>query len=523
VTKRAVPVAIGLMVFAARLGQAAGGGSSGAEFLRVGMGARAAGLGESFTGLADDVTAAAWNPAGLGQLDHGEFSAMHLAWFSDISYEYLAASYPVAGKGSLAVSAAYVNMPPFDSTAAGSGAAKGTAADGVAGISWGSPISLASPEEPSLGGVYYGVTAKLIYRSLGGYTPAGGSPQTYTAMGAAVDFGLLYKTAETFTIGASCLNLGGPLTFLKDQGDALPMTVRGGLGWRAYDQGPLRVTALADVAKPVDGDGGTFASGVWGGAGVEVTGYGLVCLRGGYRLGPDGGRVVGGVGFTYRTISVDGAFVPMGDFGTTWRAGITIRLGVAERRLPAVQEAEAMALPKGRIGLKWAPVYGAAGYHVDILTPDADDYQRLTEAPTEVPEFAVAKLKAGERYRFRIVSVSPSGVEGESADVDYETPPETPPFPAAPVKVAAKVMGPGRVTLTWTEVPGATGYHVYSRPKGGKWVKFTKTPVKTPSITYSKLKGGMTEFSVAPVGPKAKLGKARGATVMVPSSDLDAF
>src|SRR5438034_445996 len=71
------------MIFVSRSALASGGGSSGAEFLRVGMGARPAALGENFTGLADDVTTAVWNPAGLGQLDHVEISGMGLSYLAD--------------------------------------------------------------------------------------------------------------------------------------------------------------------------------------------------------------------------------------------------------------------------------------------------------------------------------------------------------------------------------------------------------------------------------------------------------
>jgi hypothetical protein len=313
------------------------------------------------------------------------------------------------------------------------------------------------------------------------------------------------------------------MTFLKDEADALPLTIRAGVGWRAWDREPVRLTVLADLAKPVDPDGGKFTTATWGGAGLELTGFGFATLRGGYRMGPDGGRVVGGAGFAYRQVSIDAALVPMGNFGTTWRAGVTIKLGITERRLPAVQDAAAEGLPGGQIGLKWTPVYGAAGYHVDVLTPGAQGYRRMTKTMREAPEMKIGKLKGGERYRFRISPVAPSGVEGEPADADYETPPDAPPFPSAPVKVAAKVKGPGQVVLEWTAVPDALGYHVWSRPVGGKWAKFTKTPLKETTTAYKGLKGGPTEFMVAAVGPKAALGKSRVAHVMVPSSGMDAF
>ena len=40
----------------------------------VGSGARAFGMGGAFIAIADDATAASWNPGGLGQLERPEFS-----------------------------------------------------------------------------------------------------------------------------------------------------------------------------------------------------------------------------------------------------------------------------------------------------------------------------------------------------------------------------------------------------------------------------------------------------------------
>jgi len=503
--------------------RAAGGGSSGAEFLRVAMGARAAGLGESFTGLADDVTAAAWNPAGLGQLDGPQFSAMHLAWFADVSYEYLAACYPTGSSGMIALSGAYVNVPPFDSTAAGSGEAKGTASDGMVALSWGGSFAAFAPEEPGLAGLFYGVTAKVVYRSLGGYAPDGGSAQSYTAIAEAADIGFLYKPGGAFSLGVSVMNLGGTVTFLKDEADAMPMTARGGVGLKVLDQKDVRVVVLADVAKPVDPDGGKFTAGTWGGGGLEVTAFGIVSLRGGYRLGPDGGRAVGGAGFALGPVSVDAAVVPMGDFGTTWRAGVTLKFGIAEKRLPAVTDLAVEGLPGGKALVKWTPVYGAIGYHVDVLTPTGTEFIRVTKIPREAPEMTLAKLKGDSRYRFQVVAVSESGLEGELADAEWLTPAETAAFPAAPARVDAKIGAPGQVVLTWTQVRGSTGYNVYFRPAGGKWKKATKTPTAKLTMTLKELQGGPTEFRVEPAGPGGKKGKTRETMMMVPSAGLDSW
>ena len=70
------------------------------EFLRVGVGARALGMGAAFAGLADDGTAAYWNPAGLATLGTHEVSAMHAEQFgSVVNYDWLSYTFPVGSTG----------------------------------------------------------------------------------------------------------------------------------------------------------------------------------------------------------------------------------------------------------------------------------------------------------------------------------------------------------------------------------------------------------------------------------------
>ena len=47
-------------------------GTSSATFLRIGVGARAEGMGEAFVAVANDPSAVFWNPAGLASLQRRE-------------------------------------------------------------------------------------------------------------------------------------------------------------------------------------------------------------------------------------------------------------------------------------------------------------------------------------------------------------------------------------------------------------------------------------------------------------------
>ncbi|PIE51385.1 hypothetical protein CSA37_11695 [Candidatus Fermentibacteria bacterium] len=68
------------------------------EFLYVGAGARALGMGSAFASVANDITAAYWNPAGLVSTRERTAAFMHSERFGGlISYDYLAYSQEYAG------------------------------------------------------------------------------------------------------------------------------------------------------------------------------------------------------------------------------------------------------------------------------------------------------------------------------------------------------------------------------------------------------------------------------------------
>ncbi|MEL6672153.1 MAG: PorV/PorQ family protein [Bacteroidota bacterium] len=69
------------------------------EFLRIGIGARAFGMGNAQVATAQDVTAGYWNPAGLAnesRLLYPELSLMHASYFANVAnYNYIGFSMPV--------------------------------------------------------------------------------------------------------------------------------------------------------------------------------------------------------------------------------------------------------------------------------------------------------------------------------------------------------------------------------------------------------------------------------------------
>ncbi len=76
------------------------------EFLSIGVGARALGMGGAQVGAVRDVTAAYWNPAALTGIRHQyEFSLMHAEYFAGIAqYDYAGFSTPLGNQNQVAVS-----------------------------------------------------------------------------------------------------------------------------------------------------------------------------------------------------------------------------------------------------------------------------------------------------------------------------------------------------------------------------------------------------------------------------------
>ena len=77
------------------------------EFLQIGVGARALGMGNALVAGVNDVTAGYWNPAGLVQIENNlEFALMHSEYFAGIAkYDYLAVAHKLDEESAIGFSA----------------------------------------------------------------------------------------------------------------------------------------------------------------------------------------------------------------------------------------------------------------------------------------------------------------------------------------------------------------------------------------------------------------------------------
>lgn len=326
--------------------RADGSGSSGAEFLTIPVGARPAGLADSFSGLADDVHALIYNPAGLGFLRRRELALDHNYYAPGVNHEWIGYAHPTA-YGTFAGAANLLFISPFESYSAGdSPTGKTSAADAAYQFSFATTLSDSWAA---------GVTAKYIRTRL----------HETTASTFAGDLGLLWKPVERLRLGGSILNLGPGLRYISVTED-LPRTIRGGASWNILAPGDYRhtVTVTGDVEKRID-------EGARVGAGLEGCYDSVLAVRLGGRSRPGSGTgLTLGMGlYLFRDdtrgyeIDFDYAYVDAGEFTTSHRAGLVFKFGDPVTSVPraaVLQKSdvyyEGAAKPKARRVREPAPV-----------------------------------------------------------------------------------------------------------------------------------------------------------------------
>lgn len=79
-------------------------GISTAQFLKIGVGGRAAAMGESFIAVADDASALYWNPAGLVQFNDNQVLFSHNSWLVDVNHDFLGLVYHLTSDDAIGLS-----------------------------------------------------------------------------------------------------------------------------------------------------------------------------------------------------------------------------------------------------------------------------------------------------------------------------------------------------------------------------------------------------------------------------------
>lgn len=270
-------------------------GTTSAQFLKIPLAARPIALGKTFTALADDANAIAWNPAGLSQSELSFAASQRIQTVLDSQGQFFAGTLPAFKKrGGIGLGVTLFSIKDIERRTSETAEPEGkfSSQDYAISIGYGHKFKNGF----SLGGAF-----KIVQQQL----------QNYSANGFTGDIGLIYSHPNfpKLKFGIVTQNLGGDLKF-KNVSEKFPSLNKVGV---AYSMGIF--TLVADGIYSND-------SGLYGTTGLEVTPLSLLTLRVGYDTLTDKGlgniaRMGSGIGLRWKGIGLDYAFVPSELLGST--------------------------------------------------------------------------------------------------------------------------------------------------------------------------------------------------------------
>jgi hypothetical protein len=175
-------------------------GTAALQFLKLGVDARAVGMGEAYTAVTDDISSIWWNPAGLAPALKNQAFFSHTNWPADIMHEYAAVT-RTNGVSTWGVSASVLHMDWMDVTREDEFGPTGeefTNSDIALGITYASSFT----DKFS-----FGITGKYLRENL----------YIYDVNSFSFDLGSMYNTGwKNVKIGMALRNFGPDIRFKVD-------------------------------------------------------------------------------------------------------------------------------------------------------------------------------------------------------------------------------------------------------------------------------------------------------------------
>lgn len=279
---------------------ASGTGTTGAQFLRLGAGARPVAMGGAYTAIADDASGPQYNPAGIARAQHKEAIASYIDYLEGISYGYIGYIHPFQNGSALGLALAYLDSGAIDQTdLAGSAIGTFSSTQSLLLLTYartiGSKISL-------------GTNFKVFQQKI----------EQEKANGYALDFGASYKLWPRFSVGVNVQNLGPGVKFVQEK-DPLPLTVKAGVAYIFIED---KLTLSSDAKYQPKED-----SKISENVGLEYWVNQNLALRIGYDTAnlsdiENFNGITAGLGFQIAGFNLHYAWMPYGILGDTHRISV---------------------------------------------------------------------------------------------------------------------------------------------------------------------------------------------------------
>lgn len=274
-------------------------GTSGAQFLKIGVSARAVGMGSAYVGMCHDASSVFWNPAGIAGVKSNAAQLSHMRWFDSFDVNAASYIYNAGNYGAFAVSMMMLTTDKMEITTEFSPNGTGRffdAQDIAIGFSYARNLT---------DRFCVGLTTKYVRQSI----------WNEAANGVAFDVGTQYKLPfKNLTIAMSMTNFGPDMKFdgpdlsvkydadpnfpnrliptrLETEAYPLPLNFKFGISMELYRSNFIRVITAIDAVHPNDNREQVYF-------GSEIALYDRLYLRGGYKLYHDDEEYNLGFGIT---------------------------------------------------------------------------------------------------------------------------------------------------------------------------------------------------------------------------------
>ncbi|MBC8490149.1 MAG: PorV/PorQ family protein [Bacteroidetes bacterium] len=267
-----------------------GAGNTGLAFLKLGVGARSIAMGEAFSSISDDATAIIYNPARLNFGLNNNVTLMHNFSVQDMSTDFIGTKFTI------------------DKFAFGVGILKTSVNDIEVRNIPGEPLDKFDSQNLSINlSVSYklydvfsiGISSKFLYEKI----------YVDDASGLGFDFGTSYSK-DNLNFSFVVANIGS-IDELRNTSTKLPTLVRFGSGYSFFEE-DFSFLIGVDGFKVLDGGQLHIHTG------GEVGYRDFVFARVGYQSNYENKNITTGLGFKYKSIYLDYAFVPYtSEFGSS--------------------------------------------------------------------------------------------------------------------------------------------------------------------------------------------------------------
>ncbi len=294
-------------------------GITAADFLTIGVGARANAMAESFAAVDNDAYALFYNPAGITQFDKTEIAISHSTWFVGLQHDFIGGVYHLDGQNSIGLS--IISLQSDDMPVTTEFQPYGTGAYFKYGdLAFAATYARKMTEEFS-----FGVSVKFIDETLA----------QLSMRGVLIDLGTYYWTGlGTTRFAVSVSNFGGQLTpsgsvnlvdgtTVSDFQSFSPPTIfRIGFALDPYQDELNKITTSAQLNHPADNSENISL-------GAEYSYQSTFFIRAGYKINVDEQSYSVGAGVRvdarFALVFFDYAFTPYQRLGNVHRFSLNLR------------------------------------------------------------------------------------------------------------------------------------------------------------------------------------------------------